>query len=162
MMFVGILLANTMLLFGLMFQPLLERYKSEVLDSRIANYQYILKTQTATGVSGAEKYAVASLATNDARQEEITVYGIASDSSYLPKLQLSKTGGAVVSKGYLEKYGVQIGDSITLREKFSDKRYTFRITGSYNYPAALAVFLTDVRFDAAPQVFGRSELRSFR
>lgn len=40
---VGILFANLLLMFGLMFTPLLEHYKGEVLDHQICKYQYVLK-----------------------------------------------------------------------------------------------------------------------
>lgn len=48
MMFIGIILANVLLVFGLMMAPLLTHFKSEVMDSKIANYQYILKAPVDT------------------------------------------------------------------------------------------------------------------
>lgn len=45
---VGILFANLLLMFGLMFTPLLEHYKGEVLDHQICKYQYVLKDTVET------------------------------------------------------------------------------------------------------------------
>ena len=45
-LFVGMLFANVLLLFGMMMVPLLNHYQNEVTQSQIADYQYILKTTT--------------------------------------------------------------------------------------------------------------------
>lgn len=81
MMFIGIILANVLLVFGLMMEPLLTHFKSEVMDSKIANYQYILKAPVDTDTKNAEKYCVRTLENDNG--EEITVYGIEEDSNYL-------------------------------------------------------------------------------
>lgn len=143
----GIILANVLLLFGMMMSPLLEHYKADILNSQIAGYQYILKAPVETAVTGAEKYAATTLKTADSG-EEITVYGIASDSAYLPKLGLPATAGDVlVSDGYLAKYGLGVGDTITLKERYTKQSYDFTIAGSYDYPAALTVFMSAANFN---------------
>lgn len=60
-MFVGILPSNILPLLGRMFQPLLSRYKSEVLSKHIAKYRYILKPQAETSVEDVKKFAVPPL-----------------------------------------------------------------------------------------------------
>lgn len=148
-LFIGILLANILLLFGMMMSPLLDNFNVTVLDSKIADYQYILKAAVSTSDSDAEKYCVTSL--NDKpSDEEIMVYGIAEDSEYLPELELSdKADEVIASEGYLEKYGYSIGDTITLKDKYSGDEYELRIADSFNYPAALAVFMSDDSFKDA-------------
>lgn len=42
-LFVGILFANIMLLFGMMMHPLLTHYQNEIVDNMIAKNQYVLK-----------------------------------------------------------------------------------------------------------------------
>ena len=80
--------------------PLLSHYKEEVKASEIAKYQYILKGEVDTKTEGAEKYSVTSLETGkDAdSQEEVTVYGISSDSQYLKDLDLPKYEGEIQVK----------------------------------------------------------------
>lgn len=145
-LFVGILLANVLLLFGMMMIPLLDNFKVTVLDSKVANYQYILKTTVSTSNTDAEKYCVTSL--NDKpSDEEITIYGISEGSEYLSKLELpSKADEVIASEGYLDKYGYSIGDTVTLKDKYSGDEYEFKVADSYNYPAALAVFMSDNSF----------------
>ena len=41
-LFVGIVFANILLLFGMMMVPLLDHYQEQTVDNMIADYQYIL------------------------------------------------------------------------------------------------------------------------
>lgn len=127
--------------------PCFSNFKAEVQNSKIANYQYILKAPTKTDHADAEKYCVTSLnIKNDG--EKITVYGIADHSAYLSDLSLpQKSDEVIVSDGYLEKYGLKVGDSITLEKEYENKSYTFTIAGHYNYPAALTVFMPQNAFN---------------
>ena len=142
-LFAGIFFASVLMLFGMMLSPLLTHFKAEVLDSKIANYQYILKMPLETETSGAEKYAVSEL--KNSSDEEITVYGIEEHSKYLKNLDL-KDGEVVLSDGYMEKYGIRIGDEIKLHEEYGDNKYTFKVSGSYHYPATMCIFLSKSTF----------------
>lgn len=137
-LFAGILFADLLLMFGMMFSPLLQNFKEEVQNSKISEYQYILKMPLPTETEGAEKYSVCSLQ-NDA-EEEITVYGIAEDTEYLKDAEWPEDG-VLLSDGYMEKYGVEEGDTLTLSAKYEDKEYSVTVGGSYHYPAAMAVFM---------------------
>ncbi len=140
-MFVGILFANLLLMFGMMMSPLLQHYKADVLNSAISKYQYILKAPISTKIEDAEKYAVTEL--ENGKEEEITVYGIMQDSAYLEKMELpEKKDEVLVSDGYMEKYGIKIGDKLTLSEKYTGEKYTFTVAGEYHYPPALTVFMS--------------------
>lgn len=149
-MFAGIFFASILLMFGMMFSPLLDSFKEEVESSAISEYQYILKAPVETDTEGAEKYSVKSL--ENESEEDITVYGIKEDSAYFA--DFSADGGAIISDGLMEKYGIEIGDKITLHEKFEDKEYEFRVTGSYHYPATMSIFLEREQFN---RVFGKDE-----
>lgn len=60
-LFIGILFANILLLFGLIMPPVLDNFKTEVLETKLADYQYILKTPTLTENESAEPFCLASL-----------------------------------------------------------------------------------------------------
>lgn len=143
-MFVGIFLASVLMMFGTMFTPLLQNFKTEVQNSKIANYQYILKTPLPTETENAEKYAVCSLV-ND-HDEEITVYGISENSEYIDDIDFSKDG-VLLSDGLMEKYGIKADDNLTLSEKYENKDYDFKVSGSYHYPATMAVFMPIEQFN---------------
>lgn len=142
-MFIGILFANLILLFGMMMTPLLTHYQTEVIDSMIADHQYILKMPVETEIDSAEKYAVKSLNTvfEDKSVDEVTVYGIEDDSLYLSLMDFKDSDRVYVSEGILEKYGLKLGDTITLETKYGEDSYDFVIDEAYNYPASLAIFI---------------------
>lgn len=140
-MFLGIMFANLLVLFGMMMAPLLAHYKDDIMDSSIAKYQYILKAPVPTAEKNAEPYAVTSL--KNSQGEEVTVFGITEDSEYLDDLELpEKKGEIIISNGLMEKYGLETGDKITLKEVYSGKKYKFKVAGSYHYPPAMTVFLS--------------------
>ena len=154
-LFAGILFANLLLLCGLMLMPVLENHKESVIDNMFCRYQYILNTQTDTEEETAEKYAVNALDYESGkRTEEISVYGINSDSDYIKNLSFDERENVYVTDGYMKKYNLEVGDTIRLSEKYGDKVYEFKITGSYYYPAALAVFMD---IDYFNEVFGNDE-----
>ena len=109
-------------MFGMMMSPLLTNFKDRVLDSKIANYQYILKAPIEVDDKDTEKYAVSALNTTDS-EEEITIYGVNEDSKYINTKDIPDTRNQVlVSKGYMEKYGLKENQTIELKEKFGSKK----------------------------------------
>ena len=164
-LFVGITFANVLLLFGMMMSPLLEHYQDDVLANMLGTYQYILSPpeeideedeDTLLGVlqklmtpsldtanPTAEKFCVTTLKSviTGKNSEEIMVYGITDDSAYLSLPDNDSTDSVCISDGFAQKYGIRIGDTITVKEPYEDTSYTFTVGSFYHYPAALAVFL---------------------
>ena len=144
-MFIGILFSNFILMFSLLLTPLVNNFKTEVIDNMICNYQYVLKVPVETDTKGAEKYAVTTLETdfeNSDNSDEITVYGVDKDSDYVKACFVDRNS-VFVSEGVLEKFGLKVGDNLDLKTKYDDKTYRLTISGTYKYPASLAVF-TDI------------------
>ncbi len=145
-LFIGILFASILLMFGLMMSPLLDNYKNEVVDNMISKYQYILKIEVETKTKDAEKYCANSLKTyfNEEKGEEISIYGIKEDSEYV---DIDFKNGVYISDGFAEKYSLKVNDSITLKDSYGDKTYTFKIDGIYYYPASLSIFMDSKKFN---------------
>lgn len=138
---IGVFLANVILLFGFMLPPLFDHYQEEITANMICDYQYVLKMPQKTETSGAESYCAGSLKTMEGRQksEEVAIYGITDDSSYV---KLDFNGNSVyISDAYAKKHRIRQGDSITLKEDYGSREYSFRVQGIYYYPAALALFM---------------------
>ena len=106
-LFVGILFANMLLLFGLGLPVVLDHYKATIGDNMLANYQYLLQMPVGavdedhklesmlnmmmfsrsveTDNPDAEKFSAYSLKMqqNATRTEEVLLYGIEPDSQYI-------------------------------------------------------------------------------
>ena len=184
-LFVGILFANMLLLFGLGLPVVLDHYKATIGDNMLANYQYLLQMPVGTvdedhklesmlnmlmfnrfvetDNEDAEKFSAYSLKTTDKKykEEEILLYGLADNSRYLPidfqetvsdkdiskKEDASDATPAYISSAYADKYLLDIGDEITLKEAYEDDTYTFSIEGIYDYEGGLTVFLPQDTFN---------------
>ena len=148
-MLIGIAFSSIMLLFGLVMQPVLNDYKKTIIDNMPCKYQYILKMPVEIKDNEAEKYAITKLEMqrDNGLNDEFTVYGLNEDSQYFD-IDFSglKDNEIYVSDGVLDKYRLKKGDTITLKEKYEDKEYTYKIAGSYVYPSSLAVFTDIDRF----------------
>lgn len=179
LLFLGILFANLLLMFGLLFPAVLDHYQTVLKDNLLCNYQYILQIpinamdedhkleslvnmlyfqhEVETDNPDAEKFSAYSLKTTDKeyKEEEILLYGLADNSRYLPidfqetatdkdvskKEDASDATPAYISSAYADKYFLDIGDEITLKEAYEDDTYTFSIEGIYDYEGGLTVFL---------------------
>ena len=69
----------------------------------------------------AEKFSAYALNTipGEAKSEEVVLYGVEPDSKYI-KADLGD--GVYISTAYADKYQVEPGDKITLKEKYERKR----------------------------------------
>ncbi len=137
--FAGIFFSSVILLFCLLFNPLLDQLNEDTLDNMIAQHQYALKMPVPTENKKAEKFAITELETTGRDfTEEISVYGFVPSSRYFH--EKLGNGKAVISNAYADKYGLEEGDKITLKDKYTEKKYEFKVGGIYTYPGSLAVF----------------------
>lgn len=167
-LFVGIIFADILLMFGLALPLVLSHYQSSMADNLFCKYQYILTapasmeqdddentkilsslfdmalfyTNVTTQNRDAEKFSVETLKTTGDHGrlvEDVTLYGIENNSRYV-KLSLTP-GDIYVSKAYADKYSLEKGSHITLQEEYGDKKYNFTVTGVYNYEGSLCIFM---------------------
>lgn len=179
---VGILFANFLLIFGMAFPSALKHYQDTIDDSMLCKYQYMLSVpenalnddrklesmfhmlQYTTGVEteneDAEKFSAYSLQTEPENSmmnsEEVLLYGIEPDSRYV---SADVSGSQVyMSSALQQKYDLHIGDTITMKEKYEPDKYTFTITGMYEYSSTLALFMSreylNKTFDFGSTYFG--------
>lgn len=143
-MFAGIVFASLLLLFGMVMTPVLNEYKQKIVDNMPCSYQYILKAPVETDTEGAEKYAAAELEMkrDNGINDEFTIYGLKNNSEYFGiDFKDLKENEVYLSDAAMEKYRLKVGDEITLKEKYEDKEYTYRVAGKYIYPSGMAVFM---------------------
>lgn len=120
-LFVGILFANLLLMFGLLLPSALDHYQLEIQNNMLAKYQYILSMpvsilgggnkldslvdmllfshDTQTDNEDAEEFSAYSLNTlpGKYKSEEIVLYGVKENSRYI-KADLSE--GVYISEAY--------------------------------------------------------------
>ena len=158
---VGVLFANLLLMFGMMFPPVLSHYQEIMEQNLLCRYQYLLQVplsaaneeqklqsmvsmlwfqhQVETEQEDAEKFSAYTLNTLGERykSETVLLYGVEEGSRYIP----IDTDGVWVSQAYADKYGVAAGDTLTLQEPYETDTYTFTIDGVYDYMGSLALFM---------------------
>lgn len=137
---IGIFFANIILLLGMGFPELLDNNSKLISESIICDYQYILKAPAETENENAEKYCAGSLSTIEGRlkSESVTIYGLNADSNYI---DVDTENGVFISDAYSQKFKVNVGDKITMKEEFGTKKYSFEVAGIYDNPVTLAVYM---------------------
>lgn len=162
-LFLGIFFVMVLLAFSVGMPATLSSYQEKAAEYILANYQYVLKdTETADGEPvtssepTAERYSVSSLKTVDGVHpgEDVTVYGYIQDSRYFSLPADLKEGQIYVSEAYADKFSLHNGQTITLKEKYTEKTYDFMVAGVYDLPGTIAIFLPNTAFNAA---FGLDE-----
>ncbi|MCH5249510.1 MAG: FtsX-like permease family protein [Lachnospiraceae bacterium] len=150
-LFVGIIFIMVMLAMAVGMPDTLKFYKENASDMMFAKYQYILKSYEdeagnviSTKNSDAEKFSMRSLQRKgDALDEEITVYGILNNNSYIniPGLEELQDNEVYISASFQDKYDLNKGDTISLDERYENKQYKFKIAGIYDKCQSLTVFM---------------------
>lgn len=145
-MIVGILFGSVLISYGDMFPRMLDSYKEIVIRDMISEYQYILydceETDEVSNIQ-AEKYASSSFdySKEGFLTDGITVYGISEDSRYI-HTEIPE-GKALISTGISEKFGLKVGDTVKLDEKYKrNSSYEIEIGGIYDYQSSLAIFMS--------------------
>ncbi len=155
-LFFGIFFVTVMLAMAVGMPDTLEYYKENASEMMFSDYQYVLKSHedadghiVTTENSDAEPFCMKSLQRkSDAIDEEISVYGIMPDSQYVTAEGFASLVGNEVylSGSFRDKYGVSVGDTVTLEEKYENKRYSFKVAGFYEQSVSIAVFMPIERF----------------
>mgnify|MGYP000678947914 CR=1 FL=1 len=150
-LFVGIAFISIMLAMAVGMPSTLQYYKDNTKDMMFADYQYVLKSykdemgkEITTKNSDAEKFSMDSLLyKTDALNEEVSVYGVEDTSKYisLPDAKNLKEKEVYISKPFSDKYGVAVGDTVTLSAKYEKKKYSFKVKGFFEHSQSIAVFM---------------------
>ncbi len=159
---VGIAFVMIMMAMSVGFPDSLNSYQSKVTDMMFAKYQTVLKTTedddgktVETTTASAEKFAMKSLEyITDEHKETISVYGAEKNSSYIIIPNDMAEGEVYISSSFSEKYGINVGDSFTLSEKYDKETYALKAIGIKDYSGGLTVFMPISNYR---KVFGEDE-----
>lgn len=163
-LFVGILFANILLMFGLIFPSIIDHYQQLIENNLLCEHQYMLQLPVSsmnsdsklesllsmlvfsysveTENEDAEKFSAYSLQSIDDMipAEDIVLYGVEHNSRYIH--QTFTEDEVYISSGFATKYGYEIGDNVVLKEKYKPDTYEFSITGIYDYEGTLSLFMS--------------------
>ncbi len=163
-LFVGVVFANLLLMFGLIFPSILDHYQEVIENNLLCEHQYMLQLPLSsmnsdskleslfsmmvfsysveTENEDAEKFSAYSLQSTDDRipAEDIILYGVEHNSRYIH--EDFKEDEVYISSGFATKYGYEIGDHVVLKEKYKPDTYEFTITGIYDYEGTLSLFMS--------------------
>lgn len=155
-LFVGILFIMEMLAMAVGMPDTLDYFKSNTDGMMFAKYQYVLKSYVdeegnivSTGNKDAEKFDMTSLLKkSDALDEEVSIYGIADNSSYVKinDFDSLKKNEVYISDSFSQKYGLNEGDEVKLDAQYEKKTYTFKVKGIYDKSQSIAVFMPIDKF----------------
>ena len=138
-LFMGTLLSCIILFFGLMMNPILTHYKQVVIEDQIAPYQTIMKRDTFVS-EYAEKVLLKQLVYEN---DDIMIYGVektSSDSKYFKNLSF-ENNKVVINSSIKNKYKIKTGQTITIDEKYSEEKYTFTVSKTYDNSGSLIIFM---------------------
>lgn len=153
-LFFGILFVAIMLAFAIGMPATLKHYQENADSLILSKYQYVLRSPTDQAIDQAEPFQLSSLIYEGKElDEEVSIYGLSSNSKVLSLPDL-KDDEVVVSKAFEEKYGIKKGDTLTLKEKYSSKTYSFHVEKVVDEGFNLSVFMPIAQYD---QIFDQKE-----
>jgi putative ABC transport system permease protein len=169
----GIILIEVMLCFAFGFQNSLSHYSEQAPDMLFTRNQYMLTGMKdddgnviTTETEGAEKFASSTLVQDKlsggfsmrgvggGSGENVTVYGYEKGSRYIGINTDMDDGEVYISSAYSDKYSYDVGDRLTLGEKYEKKTYEFTVAGIFDYMGGVSVFMPRENYN---RIFDRDE-----
>ena len=146
-LFIGILFASFILMFGIVMGPCIDNYLQNSEDSVKADYQYVLKQPVdIKNAKDAEKLTITSLETYYKAGDldlDVSFYGLDNDSKYYDDISLpSKDDEITISYDFAQKMGLKKGDKITFTNPYTEKDYKFKVYDIYDYKAGFSAYMT--------------------
>lgn len=146
-LFIGILFASFILMFGIVMGPCIDNYLQNSEDSVKADYQYVLKQPVdIKNAEDAEKLTITSLETYYKAGDldlDVSFYGLDNDSKYYDDISLpSKDDEITISYDFAQKMGLKKGDKITFTNPYTEKDYKFKVYDIYDYKAGFSAYMT--------------------
>ena len=146
-LFIGILFASFILMFGIVMGPCIDNYLQNSEDSVKADYQYVLKQPVdIKNAKDVEKLTITSLETYYKAGDldlDVSFYGLDNDSKYYDDISLpSKDDEITISYDFAQKMGLKKGDKITFTNPYIEKDYKFKVYDIYDYKAGFSAYMT--------------------
>ncbi len=146
-MALGVIFIMFLMAFAIGAPDTINKIKDGAEGMIVCDYQTLLKSTTdeddneiVTSVSS-EKFSLESLRIENKNiNEDVSVYGIADGSSYVPMKDLA-SGEVMITKPLAQKYGIKVGDEFELNARFEKVSYKFKVGAIEDKYLTLAVFM---------------------
>lgn len=155
-LFFGVFFVCVMLAMAVGMPDTLNRYRDDAKNMMFADYQYVLNSYEdddgniiETSDGSAEKFALTSLQRKGRKMDEnISVYGISESSGYVKITGLDdlSENEIYISDSFADKYNISVGGTVTLEEKYENKKYEFKVAGLYDKSLNISVFMPIKQF----------------
>ena len=103
---------------------------------------------------GTEAFAKSFKRENLGYNLEVTLLGITSDNPYFEAVPEKGEDRVVISSAAAQKFGLQVGDELILKDEEAGRRYAFIVTDIIQYTPAIYIFMD---IDSMRTLFGESE-----
>lgn len=152
-MMIGLFVSLLVFMLGLNCYVLCENAARDSVGSVKFAYSYLLKYPGEQIPEGAQACYSESLSkTEKGFTLDVSVIGIDADNRYFEAKPSNRKNSAVIGKSVAAKYGLKVGDSITLSDDAAEKEYALTVEGICDYAVGLTVFMN---IDAMRSLFGR-------
>lgn len=149
----GMMISLSVLMLGLNCLVLCRNVQKDNIDSIKFKYMYSLRYPGKNVPDGGEACYLESLSkTAMGYTLNISVIGIRNGNCYYDVEPITGKQSLVISRSVSEKYGLLIGDKLTLSDNAGDIDYVFTVKGICDYAGSLAVFMD---IDSMRELFGR-------
>ena len=155
-MLVGMLFANLLLIFGLCLTPMLDNFKEEIMQSQVAPYEYVLKSNYDVSDANIEKIKITSLEYGIDTIQVIGVEKWGEDSKYLGDIELVPNQ-CVISKDLYEKYKLKKNSTFEAKAQYSGETYNLKVSELSDQSGAFYVYLD---MDTFNDVFAQEQTLS--
>ena len=151
-LFFGILISTFLLVFGVSINSAIGEYVKNVQKEATYNYIYTLNIPVEiTENEELEKATFKGLAIHfkDLNMDmDVTLQGIKENSNFysfnIPENDL----GLYISESVKDKFNLNIGDTVTLKDKSENKIFNLKIKGIVNYKSGLNVFMNKTQLNS--------------
>lgn len=144
-LFCGIFIATFLLVFGVSINSAIKEHIKNVQDETTYKYMYTLKLP----VNVEENDDIEKITTKSVSiyfkdiniDMDVVLEGINENSKFYPFSIEDDDGGIYVSDGVKNKFHLNIGDTIALKDKSENKIFNLKIKGVVDYKSGLNIFM---------------------
>ncbi len=116
-------------------------------------YQYKYPTKTPPN-GGSEAYVEGLKKEILGYNTEVNIIGLTKDNSFFPKIKSDSKNEISISTAVASKYGLKVGDELSLNDEINERIYGFKIKEIVPYSVGLCVFMN---IDSMRELFEKDE-----